>query len=263
MKILYVSFILIALSFANVFSQDSLKDISYLEKNTDIWKYKLTLGTWMNAVRGDVSADQLYGYIDNRFYNKYNGADFSFYGNFEARKDRVTYSGQFYSSYQSDKFKYDKDTLYSRSVTTVRPFFLSADVSYEFYRNKEVTFDLYGGIRMNILTTLIENFYKTSGSVQKGQTKFFIDPLIGSKFHYIPFKGKNISRLFVKGNFDVGGFGLVSFLSFQSYLGAGYNLNKTITLNLGYRYLDVHYGTDTYLIDAGLQGFEATATAVF
>ena len=272
MKIIYIILFYILTTFSNVYSQkkenieDSpygFKNISYLESISPDWNYKITLGAWMNAMRGDISANQLYGYIDNQFYNKYNGADFSFYGYFQAKKNRGSLTAQFTSSNQSDKFNYDNDSLYSRSITSSRSMFITTNMSYEFYRNSEVTFDLYGGARFNFITNLIENFYNAGGSVQEGQTKFFIDPIIGTKFFYIPFKGPNISRLFINGNFDVGGYGLVSFLSFESYIGTGYKINKSVTLNLGYRYIDVHYGTDTYLLDAGIQGIEFTATTNF
>ncbi|MFZ1320783.1 MAG: hypothetical protein WAT71_04430 [Ignavibacteria bacterium] len=269
MKIIYILLFFFLTISTTVISQNKTElpiektKISYLEKNTPAWKYLITFGAWMNAMRGDISANELYGYIDNQFYNKYNGADFSFYGYFQARKERVSYTAQFTSSNQSDKYNYDNDSLYSRSITSSRTMFITTDVSYEFYRNKEVTFDLYGGARFNFITNLIENFYNVGGSVQEGQTKFFIDPVIGTKFFYIPFKGPNISRLFINGNFDVGGYGLVSFLSFESYFGTGYKVSKAVTLNLGYRYIDVHYGTDTYLIDAGIQGIEFTATTNF
>ncbi|GEM_PF-3484878 len=262
MKILCI-ILFILISSVNISAQHKSKDRSCSNESCRCWNYRVTLGTWMTAMSGDVSANGLYGYIDNTFYNKYNGADFSFYGKFEAIKGRLSYSGQFASAYQSDKFVYDKDSLYSRSITTIRPMFISGDVSWQFYENTKSAFDIYGGIRMNIFTNLIENFYKQTGSVQEGQTKFFIDPKIGSGFYYTPFGDKKYSKFFVKGNFDVGGFGLVSFLSFESYLGAGYNLNKLLTLNLGYRYIDVHYGTDTYLMDSGLQGFELTASTFF
>lgn len=248
---------------ADLFSQDSTLKKSYLDKNVDYWKYQLTAGTWMSAMKGDVSANELYGYVSNNIDNTYNGADFSFYGEFEARKDRLTYFGQFSYLYQSDKFNYDKDTLYSRSIVTSRPLFVTANISYEFYRNNEVAFDLYGGVRLNMFRNKIENFYKTLGSIEQQESIWFLDPLIGTKFFYIPFKKKDLSRLYVKGNFDVGGFGLVSFLAFQSYLGAGYKLNNYLDLNLGYRYIDVHYGTETYLYDAGIQGFEITASTKF
>lgn len=269
MKIIYICLFLLLTNSIDAYSQNNTElpfeknKISYLEKNSPDWKYMINFGAWMNAMRGDISANELYGYIDNQFYNKYNGADFSFYGYFQARKERVSYTAQFTSSNQSDKYNYDNDSIYSRSVISSRSMFITTDVSYEFYRNDEVTFDLYGGARFNFFTNLIENFYNAGGSVQEGQTKFFIDPIIGTKFYYIPFKGPNISRLFINGNFDVGGYGLVSFLSFESYFGTGYKVSKAVTLNLGYRYIDVHYGTDTYLIDAGIQGIEFTATTNF
>jgi len=151
MKILYI-ILFILISSVNISAQHKNKGEKCSDENCCMWNYRVTLGTWMTAMSGDVSANGLNGYIDNTFYNKYNGADFSFYGKFEAIKGRLSYSGQFSSAYQSDKFVYDKDSLYSKSITTIRPMFISGDVSWQFYENSKSVFDIYGGIRMNIFT---------------------------------------------------------------------------------------------------------------
>ena len=223
----------------------------------DKWNFEFSAGAWNTAVQGDLTANKLPGYIDLSLSDKIKSPDFSYFAEFEARKNKLILIAQFTSINQTGSGAFH-DTLYLKSRSTTRPIFFTAGLAFDFYSNKKLKVELFGGARWNYLRNDIETFFVSGGSQKENEDKGFIDPLVGARFQYLPFKD-----IYFKGYFDIGGFGMVSFLSFQSYLAAGYEFNDNFSLRVGYRYLDVHYRSDAYLYDAGIQGFEFAATTRF
>lgn len=254
MKYKYKSIIVLSFLFVSGLSaQNKCTDSVCCSK----WDFEFSAGTWNTSVQGDLSANKLPGYIDISLSDKLKDPDYSYFAEFEARKNNLILIGQFTSINQTGSGSFH-DTLYSYSRSTTRPLFVTAGLAFNFYNNDKFDVQLFGGARYNLIRNDIETFFVSGGSQKENESKGFIDPLAGARFNYTPF-----NRIYLKGYFDIGGFGMVSFLSFQSYLAAGYQFNENFSLRLGYRYLDVHYTTDNFNFKTGMQGFEFAASTRF
>lgn len=249
----YISTFLMLLS-PYIFSQNKCSDDKVCESR---WNFEFSAGAWNSSVQGDLSANKLPGYINISLADKLKDPDYSYFAEFEARKNKITLIGQFTSINQTGSGNFH-DTLYLNSRSTTRPVFITAGLAFDFYSNSKLNVQLFGGARYNLIRNDIETFFVSGGSQKENESKGFIDPLAGGRFKYTPLK-----RFYLKGYFDIGGFGMVSFLSFQSYLSAGYEFNDNFSLRFGYRYLDVHYTTDNYNFDTGIQGFEFAVSTRF
>jgi hypothetical protein len=258
MKIIYIIVFVVLLG-SYSFAQDTQHKC---HDEDGKWKFELSPGAWNTAIKGTITANDLPGYINVSLSDKFKSPDFSYFTEFEARKGKFIIIGQFTSINQTGDGSFTQGP-YGHSHSTVRPLFLSGGLAFDFYENDEVVVQFFGGARWNYIRNEIETELVSGGSQKEKQSKGFIDPLLGLRFEYKPFKSRALKDLHMKMYFDIGGYGMVSFLSFQSYAALGYEFNKNFSLRLGYRYLDVHYGKDSYSYNVGIQGFEFVTTTRF
>ncbi|MBN1634542.1 MAG: hypothetical protein JW917_10280 [Ignavibacteria bacterium] len=226
------------------------------------WNFELALGIWNTAVRGDLTANSLPGYINVSLNDRFKNPDFSFIAGFEARKNKLALITEFVSMNQTGEGTFI-NSQYSHSRSVVRPVFVTAGLAFDCYNEGGLKLELFGGARLNYIRNEIETYFVSGGSQKEKEDRGFIDPVTGGRFLYKPFKSKILGKIFLKGYFDIGGFGLVSFLSSRSYLFTGIEFYKNFSLCLGYNYLDVNYGLDNFRYNAGIQGFELNAAARF
>jgi hypothetical protein len=95
--------------------------------------------------------------------------------------------------------------------------------------------DLMFGLRVNTLQSDL-SFY-TPG-VEVNGNKTWVDPLVGLTLR-IPAFGRLEPRMYG----EVGGFGAGSKFTWQAYPAVGVMLGKGVSLDLGYRWLDINYTT--------------------
>ena len=260
MKKFYVTALALLLYYSAAFSQHDRH--RHDDCSCPKWEFEFSAGAWNSSMQGDLTANSLPGYINISLSDKLKSPDFSFFAEFEARKNKLILIGQFTSLYQTGNGTF-VNSPYTNSRSTSRPLFIAAGLAFDFYSDRRLDIQLFGGARLKYIRNEIETYDINGMSYKEKETKGNIDPIAGGRFLYKPFECGFFGKTYLKGYFDVGGFGMVSFLTFQSYLAAGYEFNKNFSLRLGYRYLDVHYGTGTYLYDAGMQGFEFAATTRF
>jgi len=248
-------FAAITFCFTNAFSQHN--DTAFSK-----WNFKFSAGIWNPSIRGDLTANSLPGYINITFKDKFKNPDYFLSAGFKARKNKLTLIAEFdLVNLNGEGTFVNSRYLYSRSH--VKAFFVTAGQALDFYSDKNLKLELFGGFRWNYIINDIETYFSTGGSDRQKESRSFIDPVTGLGFKFRPF-GKGMPGMFyLNGYFDTGGFGLVSFLSFRSYLGIGFDFNKNYSLNVGYRYLDVNYGLENYRFNAGIQGFELNAAVKF
>ncbi len=77
----------------------------------------------------------------------------------------------------------------------------------------------------------------------------WIDPIIGLRTRY-----NFTASCYAVGRADVGGFGVGSDLAWQAYAGVGYQFNPKVTLELGYRYLQMDYTSGGFTYDTATAG---------
>lgn len=226
------------------------------------WNFELSGGIWNAAVRGDLTANSLPGYINVSLNDRFKNPDFSFIAGFEAGKNKLTLIAEFVSVNQTGEGTFI-NSQYSHSRSVVKPVFVTAGLAFDCYNEGGLKLELFGGARLNYIRNEIETYFVSGGSQKEKENRSFIDPVTGARFLYKPFRNKILDKIFFKGYFDIGGLGLVSFFSSRSYLCAGIEFYNNYSLCLGYNYLDVNYGLDNFRYNAGIQGFELTAAARF
>ncbi|TLD70155.1 hypothetical protein FEM03_13250 [Phragmitibacter flavus] len=77
----------------------------------------------------------------------------------------------------------------------------------------------------------------------------WVDPIVGfrGQFHFT-------DRLFAVGRADVGGFGVGSDLAWQAYAGLGWQASSHVSLEMGYRCLDMDYTSGGFTFDTMTSG---------
>jgi hypothetical protein len=91
-----------------------------------------------------------------------------------------------------------------------------------------------------------------------GLTEYWTDPYIGVGGRY------NLNKAFyLTGKVDVGGFDVGSIVTVQAYGGLGYQYNRNIYAELGFRYLYYDYDSGGYLYKVSTYGPQVTAGIQF
>lgn len=248
-------FAVIIFCFTNAYSQHN-------DTSRGKWNFELSAGIRNPAIRGDLTANSIPGYINISLNDKIKNPDFGIYAGFEARRNKMSLTAQFnFLNLEGEGTFVNSPYSYSRS--RVKMIFITAGVVYEFYKNESLLFEMFGGARLNYIRNDIETFFVQGGSRKENQNRGFTDPVTGVRFLYKPFKNGIPNKFFLKGYLDIGGFGIVSMLSSRSSLSAGFEFNRNFSLCLGYDYLDVNFRSGNYIYDAGIQGFDLTASAKF
>jgi hypothetical protein len=120
--------------------------------------------------------------------------------------------------------------------------------SYRVVDGGAFDFDLLAGARLWMLDTNL----KLTGPLavrESGGSETWVDPLIGVAAQV------NLGGGFaLRAEGDVGGFGIGADLDWQLLGTLQYQLNDTISLEAGYRYLVVDYDNGGFLFDTQLQG---------
>lgn len=80
-------------------------------------------------------------------------------------------------------------------------------------------------------------------------TKSWVDPFVGARAYY-----HFTDRFYGIAKADIGGFGISSDLAWQAYAAFGYNLTKSTTVELGYKYMAVDYTSGGFTNDVRTSG---------
>ena len=129
--------------------------------------------------------------------------------------------------------------------------------SYRVVDNGTATLDLMAGGRL----WYIDADITLAGSVNTFQgsgSKTWVDPIIGVAGSVDLGNGFGL-----RGAADIGGFGVAADLDWQVVGALEYQYNQSVSLELGYRYLDVDYSDDGFVYDISMQGPIVGATFKF
>jgi len=91
-----------------------------------------------------------------------------------------------------------------------------------------------------------------------GLTEYWADPYIGIGGRY-----KLSKPFYLTGKADVGGFDVGSIITAQGYGGLGYQYNRNIYAELGFRFLYYDYDSDGFLYKVWTYGPQITVGAQF
>jgi len=120
--------------------------------------------------------------------------------------------------------------------------------AYRVVQSESVDLDLLAGARLWMLDTTL-SLTGPLATRQRGGSEAWVDPLVGIAGHV-----KLGGGFALKAEGDVGGFGVGSDLDWQVLGALQYQVDDSLTLEAGYRYLAVDYDDDGFLFDVALQG---------
>lgn len=99
------------------------------------------------------------------------------------------------------------------------------------------------------LASEIERALRDGIPTELSGTKSWVDPFIGARAYY-----HFTDRFYGIAKADIGGFGISSDLAWQAYAAFGYNLTKSATIELGYKYMAVDYTSGGFTNDTRTSG---------
>jgi outer membrane protein W len=133
---------------------------------------------------------------------------------------------------------------------------------------QKLTFEPYGGLRYVYLKQKIDLDVSIIGIGLEGQTlgksEDWVEPFIGGRIIW----GLN-DKIAINLRFDAGGFGIgsASRLIWNFAAGIDYKLSKKVSLDAGYRILDIDYsrgsGSDKFALDTKIEGPIIGVTILF
>lgn len=232
------------------------------------WEIRLMPYFWIPSIDADATINGLSGSVDLSFDDIIDHLDFTAMGRAEAWKDKwgLTFDGLYMNLGANGSFQG------RRGITS---FALDADarmgmadfglayriVEQQFGDNNEqkLTFEPYGGLRYAYLRQKIDLNVTIAGVGSIGTT------LGGSEDWVEPFVGGRIlwdlnDKMAINFRGDAGGFGIgsASKLTWNLMAGIDYNLSENMSLQAGYRILDIDYsrgsGSNKFAFDAQTKG---------
>lgn len=206
------------------------------------WQFVLTPVLWNASVEAKLSDSGSGGNEpirpDYNFFSLDNLSDYLSL-KFEARH------GRFSILFDSLRARYQDEAATNRlnlSVGTELGF-VELVAGYQVLESHKL--DLYGGVRH----TFLDIDVKLSPFIDNKQSYSWNDPLVGLRYNY----ALNDSwQLWLQG--DIGGFEVATQRTVNAMANVQYIINNTISLTVGYRYLQIDFKEDDILYDVNLKG---------
>lgn len=246
----------IALCGPPAFGQEETADASQ-QANPPAWaesplSIRLTTYLWAASMSGDVGVRGLPpAEIDVDFDEIFKSIDWfppPVMLAAEVRYDRVGFLSDFiYLGLDADGASRGATAL--TADATLKTMIWTFGGSYRVLQESPVTLDLLAGARLWMLDVDLALTGPVIGTRQGGGSEAWVDPIVGIATQI------NLGGGFgFKAEGDVGGFGIGADLDWQVLGALQYQLNESISLEAGYRYLSVDYDNGGFLYDVAMQG---------
>lgn len=207
---------------------------------TTSWHYKVTPYLWNVSFDGNTSSggNDIPIDIDYSFFTLDN-LDKVFSIAFEASNGRV---GILFDGLRASYSDNTSNVIFA-SQLSVKLGFIEGAVSYMPAKFRHL--DFIGGARYIFLDTQL---VFTPGPALAPDHDW-VDPLVGARYQNSLAENWHYQ---LRG--DIGGFGVSSELVVNLMATIGYKFNKTLGVDLGYRYVDIDFKEDDFIYDVSMQG---------
>lgn len=224
----------------------------------DEWEVAVTPYLWASGMQGDTQAGRLpKTAVDMKFSDIMDTLDFGLMGQLEARKNRWGIFVDAIYMKLSDTVEASPAVLGGspdiRAKAKIQQSTLAAALTYRLVEG-ESPVDLFGGVRYTRLDVDAKLDASVFGGaiglqVKRDATKDWFDPYIGVRAQH-----RLNDKWTLVGYGDIGGFGVGSDFTWQASVGANYDLSKSTSASIGYRYFSVDYDHDGFLYDMKSDG---------
>lgn len=213
------------------------------------WEFNISPYLWLTAIDGTNGPTANPAEIDASFSDIFDVLEMAAALQFEARHGRWGVIGDvFYAELGSSgttngPAQADVDVNFKQFLGELDVFYRVADTS-------QGSLDLYAGVRYNDLSLELD---ATGNNLDKSRSadREWADPILGARMRW------NINEswyLAAKG--DIGGFGVSSEFTWNLYGALGYQINDTVSVEVGYRAFDTDYEDDGFTYDITQSGLQ-------
>jgi hypothetical protein len=245
---------------------------------SDEWEIRLMPYVWMPSLDADTTVNGLSGSVDVSFGDILDDyLDFVMFGRVEAWKGKwgLTFDGVYFDLGLDDSFKGSRIGTSFELDIDVELGMADFGLAYRLFekisvRNPEskIIFEPYGGLRYSYLKQKADLnndiIDVVPEGINLGKSEDWVEPFIGARI----LCGLT-DKVSLKVRGDVGGFGIgsASRLTWNFVAGVDYKLSKKVSLDAGYRILDIDYsrgsGSDKFALDGKLEGPVIGMTILF
>ena len=205
----------------------------------EAWTFKVTPYAWAMGVEGDVGKGNLTAPVDVDFLDAIDDLDLAGMLAVEARKGDWGILADMSYLDLSD----DKSTAVGKIDVEVEQWILQAFALYRVKDEGKTTVDVGAGVRSMDMDNDIDIAGRDASA-----TENWVDPVVVARVRQQ--FGPNCYGVLAG---DIGGFDVASKLTWQITAAAGYSFSETVSMLIGYRYLDYDYDDDI-VFDAETSG---------
>ena len=243
---------------------------------SDEWEIRLMPYVWMPSLDADTTVNGLSGSVDISFGDILDDyLDFALMGRLEAWKGKwgFTFDGVYFDldaefDGASSGASFDLDIDVKLGMADFGLAYRIFEQGFGKNCKQKLTFEPYGGLRYVYLKqkTDLDKIIPGVGSkgTKLGKSEDWVEPFVGGR---IIWDLNDKMAINIRG--DAGGFGIgsASRLTWNFVADVDYKLTKKVSLNAGYRILDIDYsrgsGSDKFAADAKLEGPVIGMTILF
>lgn len=212
------------------------------------WWFRVAPYGWLTAIDGDVGVGPLSSPVDISMSDILDSVDMTYMAVIEAGYGRwslgvdVTYA-KLSQDIAGGGFLFDSFRIEQKQ------WMLTPILAYRAVETETYHMDVFAGTRTTILDVELTGRFAHGGEATAGRDTDWTDPIVG-----IRGQAALSEKFFFRYYGDIGGFGVSSDLTWQTFAGIGYKISDNIGVAAGYRALGIDYSKDGLSIDTLTHG---------
>jgi hypothetical protein len=225
------------------------------------WEFRTSMYGWLTAMEGTTGVGPLTSDVDVSFGDLFDHLEMAAALQFEARNGPwgIILDG-FYAKVGASGNP--PGPFYDHVDIESEQFLGEAYAAYRFFEKPEQGFaDLYTGVRYNSLTMDFEGTKNGPGKLlptEISAEKDWLDPIVGVRAQWYL-----SDKVYLAGKSDVGGFSVGSDLAWSVQGTVGYQFTKSVSSEIGYRYMSTDYTDGAFTYDINLRGIYTSLNIKF
>ena len=212
------------------------------------WHFRVVPYGWVTAIKGDMGIGPLVAPVDISMKDTLRDLDIAAMAVLEASYGRWSFGADI--TYAKTTGDLDAGgRIFSGFKLEQEQWVINPVIGYSAIDLERCRVEVFGGVRINVFEATLTGDLVRGGQRARSAGVDWVDPVVGLRA-----QADLCSRVFVRCNGDVGGFGAGSEFCWQAFAGLGYRITKSLNLGFGYRALGVDYSDGEFVIDTVTHG---------
>jgi hypothetical protein len=211
------------------------------------WNFRIAPYGWLPAVDGDVEIGRFGAPAEISFSDTLDHLDMAVMLVAEASYKRWSLNTDFvYSDFSNEASRAGlPGGLLLRSIHfEYTQWVLTQTLGYRVIEADQHRMDVFAGARITSFDGTLTGRFALGFELQRSADDIWTDPIIGIRGRHELGQG-----FFCRYNGDIGGFGVSSDLTWQAFVGLGYDINPNLSVALGYRGMGTDYSEGPFTVD--------------